>query len=150
MHNVRPADSRPDQAHPYRPEGPFSEEKVEGAGELLLHENVAMYQVMLTRARAALGVARLVEDTVAEGERYSMRSSKVAALLQAELRIGRELRQWLRLLGNDAVRTALGLVPAAPEPPEVEEPKRVLGFPDEMVPILKAAEGVLEASMVPS
>jgi len=108
-----------------------------------------MYQVMLTRARAALGVARLVEDTVAEGERYSMRSSKVAALLQAELRIGRELRQWLRLLGNDAVRFALGLAPAAPEPPEVEEPKRELGYPDLMVPILKAAEGVLEASMVP-
>ncbi len=113
----------------------------------MLHQNVAMYQVMLTRAQAALGVARLVEDTVAEGERYSMKSSKVSALLQAELRIGRELRQWIRLLANDAVRFALGLDACRPEEPE---PERELGLPDIMVPILKAAEGVLEECLEPT
>ena len=143
--DVTPADSRLDQANPSRPEGPVSSENV-AAGHAFLHHNVAMYQVMLTRAQAALGVARLVEDTIAEGERYSMKSSKVAPLLQAELRIGRELRQWLRLLANDPVRFVLGLAPASPEEPE---PERVLGLPDLMVPILAKTEGILEACLEP-
>ena len=109
-----------------------------------------MYQVMLTRAQAALAVARLIDDTTAEGDRYSMKSSKVGALLQAQIRIGRELRQWIRLLANDAVRFALGLGPAKPEEPEPEEPKRELGLPDIMVPILKKAEGVLEHALQPT
>ncbi len=101
---------------------------------------------MLTRAQAALAVARLVDDTIAQGERYSMKSSKVGALLQAQIRIGRELRQWIRLLANDAVRFALGLGPAQPEEPEPEGP---LSLPDMMVPILKKAEGVLEHALEP-
>ena len=134
----------------------FPKEKVEEAVEAveeesaavpLLHHNIATYQVMLTRAQAALAVSRLVDDTVAEGERYSMKSSKVAALLQAELRIGRELRQWIRLLANDAVRFALGLGPVQPDDPEPEGPRSLHEF---MVPILKKAEGVLEHALVPT
>ena len=133
----------------------FPKEKVEEAVEEsaavpLLHHNIATYQVMLTRAQAALAVSRFVDDTIAEGERYSMKSSKVAALLQAELRIGRELRQWIRLLANDAVRFALGLGPAKPEDPGPEEPEEELSLPMQMVPILKKAEGVLEHALVPS
>ncbi len=106
-----------------------------------------MYQVMLTRAQAALSVARLVDDTTAEGECYSMRSSKVGAVLQAQIRIGRELRHWIRLLAKDAVRFALGPGPAMPEP---EEPEQELSLPAMMVPILKKAEGVLEYALEPS
>ena len=116
----------------------------------LLHHNIAMYQVMLTRAQAALGVARLVDDTIAEGEHYSMKSSKVGALLEAQIRIGRELRQWIRLLANDAVRFALGLGPAKPEDPGPEEPEEELSLPMQMVSILKKTEGVLEHALVPS
>ena len=135
---------------------PFPKEKVgeaveeESAAVPLLHPNIATYQVMLTRAQAALAVSRLVDDTIAEGERYSMKSSKVAALLQAELRIGRELRQWIKLLANDAVRFALGLGPAKPDEPDPEQPERFLSLSDMMVPILKKAEGVLEACLEPS
>ena len=129
----------------------FPKEKVgeESAATPLLHHNIAMYQVMLTRAQAALAVARLIDDTIAQGERYSMKSSKVGALLQAQIRIGRELRQWIRLLANDAVRFALGLGPAKPEEPEPEEPEEELSLPDMMVPILKKAEGVLEHALRP-
>ena len=109
-----------------------------------------MYQVMLTRAQAALGVARLVDDTTAEGERYSMKSSKVGALLEAQIRIGRELRQWIRLLANDAVRFALGLGPSKPEGPGPEEPEEELSLPMQMVSILKKTEGVLEHALEPS
>ncbi len=101
---------------------------------------------MLTRAGAALAVSRLVDDTIAEGERYSMKSSKVGALLEAQIRIGRELRQWIRLLANDAVRFALGLGAAKPEP---DEPEKIQSLPAMMVPILKKAEGVLEYALEP-
>ena len=114
-----------------------------------MHHNIAMYQVMLTRAQAALALSRLVDNTRADGERYSMVSTKVAALMQAHLQIGRELRQWIKLLANDAVRFALGLGPAQPDGPDPEEPETFLSLPDQMVPILKKAEGVLEACLEP-
>ncbi len=122
---------------------------VEEAAVPLLHHNIAMYQVMSTRAQAALTVSRLVDDTRADGERYTMVSTKVAALMQAHLHIGRELRQWIKLLANDAVRCALGLGPAKPDDPEPEEPEEELSLPMQMVPILKKAEGVLERALEP-
>jgi hypothetical protein len=98
----------------------FSKDKVEEeavgqeAAETLLHHNIATFQVMLTRAQAALGWSTFTEESRADGEKYSMRSSKVSAMLQAQLRIARELRQWLRLLATDAVRLALNIPASSP------------------------------------
>lgn len=131
---------------PHQGEGNESRNDAESAATPLLHHNIAMYQVMLTRAGAALSVARFVDEARAEGERYSMTSTRVAALLEAHMRIGRELRQWIKLLANDGVRFALGLGPSKPEDPEPEE---VQSLPMLMMPILKKAEGVLEASLEP-
>ena len=122
----------------------FSKEKVgDGSPAVpLLHHNVAMFQVMLTRAQAALGWQRYVEETRAESEGYTMKSPKVSALLQAELRIARELRQWLRLLAYEPLRKVLGLK----DPGGEDKP---FNLPDFMKPILEEAEGVLEYALEP-
>ncbi len=108
----------------------------ETAGDILLHQNIATFHVMLTRAQAALGWHAYTEETRADGEKYTMRSSKVSALLQATQSIARELRQWLRLLANDAVRLVLNLTKA--------EPEESLGLAALLEPILEKAKPVLD------
>jgi hypothetical protein len=129
----------------------FSKEKVEEeaagqeAAETLLHHNIATFQVMLTRAQAALGWSTFTEESKADGEKYSMRSSKVSAMLQAQLRIARELRQWLRLLATDAVRLVLN-IPL--DPPSTGDQagcsSKVMGLADLVQPLLQRSEGVIE------
>ncbi len=53
----------------------------ESTGPTLLHHNIATLQVMLTRAQAALGINQYTQETRADGDKYSMRSTKVSALL---------------------------------------------------------------------
>jgi hypothetical protein len=136
------------------------EEVGQGAAETLLHHNIATFQVMLTRAQAALGWSTFTEESRADGEKCSMRSMKVGALLQAQLRIARELRQWLRLLATDAVRVALNL-PLNPSkagfaslkggsPPSKEHgggTSKVIGLADLVQPLLRNAEGVVEDAL---
>ncbi len=131
----------------------FSKEKVEKAvdrtpGETLLHHNIATFQVMLTRAQAALGWSTFTEESRADGEKYSMRSVKVGAMLQAQLRIARELRQWLRLLATDAVRVALH-IPLDPASKggfhgHSKQDSEDLGLADLVEPLLQRSEGVIE------
>ena len=121
----------------------------EPPGETLLHHNIATFQVMLTRAQAALGWNTFTEETRADGDKYSMRSSKVSALLQAHMRIARELRQWIRLLATGDVRLALNLPNSPPskgdqgesDDPEPNE------FLEAIQRVLKKGEGVLEESI---
>jgi hypothetical protein len=129
----------------------FSKEKVEKkaveqeAAEMLLHHNIATFQVMLTRAQAALGWSTFTEESRADGEKYSMRSVKVGAMLQAQLRIARELRQWLRLLATDAIRVALNVVKSPPSKREHggDQPNP-MGLADLVQPLLQRSEGVIE------
>ncbi len=112
------------------------ETEAEAAGDILLHDNIATLHVMFTRAQAALGWHTYTEETRADGKDYKMRSSKVSALLQATQSIARELRQWLRLLGNDALCLALNITKT--------EPEQSLGLAELLEPILMKSEGVLE------
>ncbi len=131
----------------------FSKEKVEEkavgqeAAETLLHHNIATFQVMLTRAQAALGWSTFTEESRADGEKYSMRSSKVSAMLQAQLRIARELRQWLRLLATDAVRLALNIPASSPPSNGDQGGCEHLGLADLVQPLLEKSEGVLEDTL---
>ncbi len=52
---------------------------------------------MFQRASLYLAAHTIVDHTEAEGERYSMRTTKVGAGFTAFLRIARELRAWLKL-----------------------------------------------------
>jgi hypothetical protein len=116
------------------------------AAEMLLHHNIATFQVMLTRAQAALGWSTFTEESRADGEKYSMRSVKVGAMLQAQLRIARELRQWLRLLATDAVRLALN-IPASSPPSKGDQggcSHESMGLADLVQPLLQRSEGVIE------
>ncbi len=100
---------------------------------------------MLTRAQAALGWSTFTEESRADGEKYSMRSMKVGAMLQAQLRIARELRQWLRLLATDAVRVALGIAKSSPSERDHggAEPN-LMGLADLVQPLLQRSEGIVE------
>lgn len=69
--------------------------------ELTTH-NLALMQVMLSRAAAALSVTTLIDTTTSEGEQYQLHSTKMHPALQAFLRINRELRATL----NDTRRAA--------------------------------------------
>ncbi len=77
-----------------------------------------------------------------------MRSVKVGAMLQAQLRIARELRQWLRLLATDAVRVALH-IPLDPASKggfhgHSKQDSEDLGLADLVEPLLQRSEGVIE------
>jgi hypothetical protein len=132
----------------------FSKEKVEEeavgqeAAEMLLHHNIATFQVMLTRAQAALGWSTFTEESRADGEKYSMRSMKVGAMLQAQLRIARELRQWLRLLATDAVRLALN-IPLDPRSRGDQAGRNhdSMGLADLVQPLLKNSDSVIEDAL---
>ena len=108
----------------------------------MLHHNIATFQVMLTRAQTALGIVRLTQETHANSENYSMTAPKVSALLQAEMRIARELRQWLRLLAYEPLRKVLHM--------NEDDPGEPISLPAMMVPILAKAEGVLENALRPT
>ena len=107
----------------------------------ILHHNIATFQVMLTRAQAALGVAKMTEQTHASTDAYTMSSPKVSALLQAETWISRELRHWLRLYAYEPLRKVLGL--------KEDKDPRPLSLPDMMVPIIAKAGGPISPSTHP-
>jgi len=106
--------------------------KGEGVDVHLAH-TVALLQVMVSRAAAALSLDGFTETTRASGAEYSMESSKMSAALQAFLRLAREHRQYRRELMQE--------IAAAEEKTASQQP---LGLPDRTRPILKKAEGVLE------
>jgi len=106
--------------------------KDQGVDVHLAH-TVALLQVMVGRAAAALSLDGFTETTRASGAEYSMESSKMSAALQAFLRLAREHRQYRRELMHE--------IAAAVEKTASQKP---LGLPDRMRPLLKKAEGVLE------
>jgi len=110
-----------------------------GMGEAVdvhLAHTVALLQVMVSRAAAALSIEGFTDTTRATGEQYSMESSKIGAALQAFLRLAREHRQYRRDLLHE--------IAAAAEKTANQKP---LGLPDRMRPLLKKAEGVLEDNL---
>jgi len=111
----------------------------------LIQRNIALFQVMLSRAQAALGIARLTDETTAYtlNTNYRMRSVKPSALVQAQLHIARELRQWLKLLpGFDPRAAQAGRGTPKPMPPD--NPK---GLPMRMLDVLQETEGFLELAL---
>ena len=106
--------------------------KGEGVDVHLAH-TVALLQVMVSRAAAALSLDGFTETTRASGAEYSMESSKMSAALQAFLRLAREHRQYRRELMHE--------IAAAEDKTASQKP---LGLPDRVRPLLKKAEGVLE------
>lgn len=110
----------------------------------LIGRNIALFQVMLSRAQAALGVERLTDETQAYAltNNYRMRATKVGALVQAQLSIARELRQWLKLLPGFRTPRRESKLPA----PIAEKPKPT-GLPMRMMRVLQETEGALEAAL---
>jgi len=106
--------------------------KDEGVDVHLAH-SVALLQVMVSRAAAALSLDGFTETTRASGEQYSMESSKMSAALQAFLRLAREHRQYRHELMQE--------IAAAEEKTANQKP---VGLADRVRPLLKKAEGVLE------
>ena len=63
----------------------------------MIADTGAILYAMLQRATLTVSAHELTEKTEANGERYTFRSTKMSAALTAFLRIGRELRAWLKL-----------------------------------------------------
>ena len=110
---------------------------------MLLHHNIATFQVMFTRAQRALSVHAYTQETRQEGKDYSSSSTKISSLLQAMTWIAREHRQWIRLLANKAVCTALGLSRTAAK----GEAPGPLSLGDIMKPIIEKTEDILEDAL---
>ena len=109
--------------------------KGEGADVHLVH-TVALLQVMVSRAAAALSLDGFTETTRASGAEYSMESSKMSAALQAFLRLAREHRQYRRELMHE--------IAAAEAETASQKP---LGLAERVRPLLKEAEGALEDAL---
>lgn len=112
----------------------------------LIERNIALFQVMLTRAQAALRITRLTDEFHAEGHRYNARSVRVSAIVQAQLHIARELRQWLKLLPGLDPHLKTKRAPSNLKPPE---PERRMGLPDIMKPILEETEVAFDELLGP-
>jgi len=117
----------------------FAKEKVD------IFHNIALYQTMLSRATAAVRVFGLTDEYLSEGENFRASSTRVGAILNAQLRIARELRQWIRLAANDAVQGLFGMR-ADESDPEDDAPR---GLPDIAKEVLAQTEGVLEQCLRP-
>jgi len=63
----------------------------------MIEDTGAILYAMLQRATLTVSAQQLTEQTEAASERYSFRTTKMSAALTAFLRIGRELRAWLKL-----------------------------------------------------
>jgi len=110
-----------------------------GKGEAVdvhLAHTVALLQVMVSRAASALSLDGFTETTRATGADYSMESSKMSAALQAFLRLAREHRQHRRELMREV---------AAVEDNVADQ--RPLSLSGRVRPLLKKAEGVIEADL---
>jgi len=103
------------------------------AVDLHLAHTVALLQVMVSRAAAALSLDGFTETTRATGADYTMESSKMSAALQAFLRLAREHRQYRGELMRE--------ISAAEDKAASQQ---TLSLPDRVRPLLKEGEGVLE------
>ncbi len=63
----------------------------------IIDDTGAILYAMLQRATLTVSAQQLTEQTEAISERYTFRSNKLSAAVTAFLRIGRELRAWLKL-----------------------------------------------------
>ena len=100
--------------------------------------NVALLQAMLNRAAATLTLHSLTDQTEASSDTYRMTSTKISAMLNAFLKIARELRAWLRYIP--------GVLPATGKPKKTPS-QRPMGLAEYAKPILERAEGVLEDAL---
>ena len=121
---------------PYLKEEPREEEHISLHGHLA--HQVALLQVMMSRAAAALSVQPLVETTRASSDTYQLESSKMSPALYAFLRIAREYQRFVREYQRQGQESA-----AAAQAAEDARP----GLADLMKPILKQADGVLEDAL---
>jgi len=101
----------------------------------LIHQ-VALLQVMVSRAAAALSLDGFTETTRATGADYAMESSKMSAALQAFLRLAREHRQYRRELMHETAATKDATANQQPQ-----------SLSARVMPLLKKAEGVLEEEL---
>ena len=124
----------------------------------IIEDTGAILYAMLQRATLTLSATALTDHTEAESARYTMRSTKPSAALTAFLRIGRELRAWMRLRPESIV------APAAAQPggpgfgDEVERPRftedgyfqfydhkgNLMSFPSLMHPFLDELDAAVE------
>jgi len=124
-----------------------------GVDELRAH-NIALLQVMVSRAAAALSVASFTDVVTSESDRYRLATTKVHAALEAFLRLSREHRGVMAQFSRDVERSAVAEVSRS----EVSDAKAALPhFPhtnpnatnlaEYALPMLKATDGVVEEAI---
>ena len=96
---------------------------------------------MLSGAAVAVAHKGLVEETIAEGPQYTMRSSKPSAYLTAYLRIAQEYRRFRKVLAEEERERAT----AAAKAEEMEE-QQTGGLATLMLPVLEKAGDLLGCS----
>jgi len=117
--------------------------------------NLALLQVMVSRAAAALSVATFTDTVTSESDRYRMESTKVHASLDAFVRLTREHRATFK-----DFRSALETVKAEPAPTNavdgavdpnapwgLNEHGRPISLADFATPLIERTEGVLEEAI---
>ncbi len=125
----------------------FSKEKV-------THHNLALLQVMVSRAAAALSVASFTDTVTSESDRYRLASTKVHAALEAYLRLSREHRAVMAQFSRDVERISSakashGEVPTStatlPDLPHTNP--NATNLAEYVLPMLEASEGVMEEAI---
>ncbi len=102
--------------------------------------NLALLQVMVSRAAAALSVVPLTDDVTSDTERYHMHTTKVHAALEAFIRLTREHRATLAQYHREQEDARKARV-------ETAKNGYVPSLADLAAPILERADGVLEEAI---
>ena len=102
--------------------------------------NLALLQVMVSRAAAALSVVPLTDDVTSDSERYHMHTTKVHAALDAFIRLAREHRATLAQYHREQEDARKARV-------ETAKNGYVPSLADLAAPILERADGVLEEAI---
>jgi len=144
--------------------------QIPGGAQGFRTHNLALLQVMVSRAAAALSVATFTGTVTSKSDRYHLESTKVHAALEAFLRLAREHRATLknyeqtenwRTGGASSSNTCAASVGLAGHPATTEltpENAEILSnfthtnpntnsFAEFIQPLLEAGEGVMEEAM---
>jgi hypothetical protein len=117
--------------------------------------NLALLQVMVSRAAAALSVASFTDTVTSESDRYRMASTKVHAALEAFVRLTREHRAALKDFRGEVERNRAesGRINADSGVVDQESPwgrdehGRPISLADFAAPLIERTEGVLEEAI---
>ena len=99
--------------------------------------SLALLQVMVSRAAAALSVLPLTDTVTSESDSYHMHTTKVHAALEAFLRLSREHRATLAQYHRDRDRERKAEA-------EANENGRPLSLADLAKPLLEETDGIME------